>query len=225
MSTVAPSTPSPAPQTAAQTSPQTAARTSTAGAGAFLREFLRDPLRTASALPSSRVLALAATAPVPATGDPVVVELGPGTGAFTDVIAERLGGRGHHLAVELNPRLAALLRARHPGLDVAVADAAELPALLAARGLARAHVVVSGLPWAAYPREEPWLTDVVAGCLHPDGALTQFGYSVTRALPPARRLRRRLAAAFEEVVHGRAVLANLPPAFVLTARRPRPPQG
>ena len=57
----------------------------------LLAEFLRDPLRTASALPSSRALALAATAPVPATGDPVVVELGPGTGAFTDVVAERGG--------------------------------------------------------------------------------------------------------------------------------------
>ncbi|MEJ8277947.1 class I SAM-dependent methyltransferase [Pseudonocardia spirodelae] len=196
-----------------------------AGTGTFLREFLRDPVRTASALPSSRALARAVTAPVPETGDPVVVELGPGTGAFTDVIAERLGGRGHRLAVELNPRLAASLRERHPGLDVAVADAMDLPALLAERGLGGADVIVSGLPWAAYPLREPWLTDVVAGALHPDGAFTQFGYTLTRSLPPARRLRARLAGAFEEVVHGRAVTANMPPAFVLTARRPRAVRG
>lgn len=192
-----------------------------AASGAFLREFVRDPLHTASCLPSSRALAVAACAPVPQTGDPVVVELGPGTGACTDVIADRLGGRGHHLAVELNPRLAGVLRRRHPGLDVAVADAIDLPELLAARGLEGADVVVSGLPWAAHPAEGPPLTEVIAGSLRPGGACTQFGYACTRRLRPARRLRARLGEAFEEVVVGRTVLANLPPAFVLTARRPR----
>lgn len=191
------------------------------GSAAFLREFVRHPLHTASCLPSSRALALAAGAPVPETGDPVVVELGPGTGAVTDVIAERLGGRGHHLAVELNPRLAALLQRRHPGLDVAVADARDLPTLLAERGCGGVDVVVSGLPWAAYPAVGPRLTDVVAGVLHPAGAVTQLGYVWTRWMPPARRLRAWLGDAFEEVVVGRSVLANLPPAFVLTARRPR----
>ncbi|MBC3191499.1 SAM-dependent methyltransferase [Pseudonocardia sp. C8] len=201
-----------------------AARPATApiGSGAFLREFLRHPVRTASCLPSSPALAAAAGAPVPETGDPVVVELGAGTGAFTDVIARRLDGRGHQLAIELSPRLAELLQHRHPGLDVAVADAGELPRLLEERGLGGADVIVSGLPWAASPAQRPWLTEVLAGSLHPDGAFTQFGYTWTRRLPPARRLRERLAEAFEEVVVGRSVLANLPPAFVITARRPRP---
>ncbi|MEQ3552439.1 SAM-dependent methyltransferase [Pseudonocardia nematodicida] len=193
----------------------------TTGTAPFLREFLRDPVRTASALPSSRSLARAVTAPVPETGDPVVVELGAGTGALTDLIAEKLGGRGHQLAVELNPRLAALLARRHPGLDVAATGAAELPRLLAERGLAGADVVVSGLPWAAYPARGPQLTDVIAGTLHDGGALTQFGYAATRWAPPARRLRQRLGEAFEEVVVGRTISGNLPPAFVLTARRPR----
>ncbi|MEU6698406.1 SAM-dependent methyltransferase [Pseudonocardia sp. NPDC046786] len=208
-------TPSPAP------APPTGPRT--ARPGAFLREFLRDPLHTASLLPSSRPLAAAASGPVPGTGEPVVVELGPGTGAFTGAIAERLGGRGHHLAVELNPRLAGLLERARPGLDVAVADALALPALLAERGLGRADVVVSGLPWAAHPATGRTLSAVLAGSLHPHGVLTQFGYTCTRSLPPARRLRRELAAAFADVTCGPTVWANLPPAFVLTARLPRHP--
>ena len=190
-------------------------------AGVFLREFVRHPVHTASCTPSSRALAEVMCAPVPADGDPVVVELGPGTGAFTDLIAERLGGRGHHLAVELNPRLAALLQRRHPGLDVAVAPAAELPALLAERGLAGCDVVVSGLPWAAWPETTPLLTEVLAAALHPDGALTQFGYAWTRRARPARRLRHRLDQVFAEVVSGPAILRNVPPAFVHTARWPR----
>lgn len=187
----------------------------------FLGEFLRDPARTAAPAPSSRALAATVCAPVPGTGEPVVVELGPGTGAFTDLVQERLGGRGHHLAVELNPRLAALLGRRHPGLDVAVAGAAELPALLAARGLGGADVVLSGLPWAAYPVTGPRLTDVIAGSLRPGGAFTQFTYVWSRWARPARRQHRWLRAAFEEVVASRTVWPNLPPALVYLARRPR----
>lgn len=195
------------------------------GTGAFLREFVRDPARTAAPAPSSRALAAMVCAPLPATGDPVVVELGPGTGAFTDVIAERLGGRGHHLAIELNPRLAALLARRHPGLDVEVAGAARLPDLLASRGLGGADVVVSGLPWAAYPVTGPRLTDVIAGSLRPDGAFTQFTYVWSRWAPPARRQHRWLRDAFEEVVPSRTVWPNLPPALVYLARRPRAAAG
>lgn len=197
-----------------------------AARGRFLGEFLRDPARTAAPAPSSRALAEVVCAPLPATGDPVVVELGPGTGAFSDLVQERLGGRGHHLAVELNPRLAALLGRRHPSIDVAVAGAAELPALLAERGLGGADVVVSGLPWAAYPEPgracaAPRLTDVIAGALRPDGAFTQFNYVWSRWAPPARRQHRWLREAFEEVVASRTVWPNLPPALVYLARRPR----
>ena len=49
----------------------------------FVREFVRSPLRTASIVPSSSRLAEQMVAALPAEGDPVVVELGPGTGAFT----------------------------------------------------------------------------------------------------------------------------------------------
>ncbi|MET0191684.1 MAG: SAM-dependent methyltransferase [Pseudonocardia sediminis] len=194
---------------------------STAERARFLGEFLRDPARTAAPAPSSRALAEVVCAPVPGTGDPVVVELGPGTGAFSDLVQERLGGRGHHLAVELNPRLAGMLRRRHPAIDVAVAGAAELPALLAQRGLGGADVVVSGLPWAAYPTTGPRLTDLIAGSLRPDGAFTQFTYVWSRWAPPARRQHRWLHDAFEEVVASRTIWPNLPPALVYLARRPR----
>ena len=138
----------------------------------------------------------------------------------TDLLQQRLGGRGQHLAIELNPRLAGLLRQRHPGVDVAVAGAAQLPELLAARGLGGADVVVSGLPWAAYPVTGPRLTDVIAGSLRPDGAFTQFTYVWSRWAPPARRQHRWLREAFEEVVASRTIWPNLPPALVYLARRP-----
>ncbi|WFE30153.1 methyltransferase domain-containing protein [Solwaraspora sp. WMMD791] len=190
--------------------------------GTFLREFLRAPTRIGAVAPSSRRLAEAITAPIPERGAPVVVELGPGTGAFTGVIQDRLGGRGRHLAVELSPTLADLLADRHPQVEVITGDAAQCRSLVTARGVTAADVVVSGLPWVSFPRDlQLAALDSVCDVLTPDGAFTTFAYVLTAQTPPARRFRQLLRDRFEEVVMGRTVLANLPPAFVYHARRPR----
>lgn len=188
----------------------------------FFGQFVRSPATIGALAPSSQRLAEVVCAPVPERGDPVIVELGPGTGPFTAEIQRRLGGRGHHLAVELNERLATLLAGRFPAADVVCDDAARLPELLAERGLSRADAVVSGLPWAAFPRDlQLRLMDAVTSVLSPVGAFTTFSYIHAIPLPPARRFRELLAERFEEVVPGRTVWRNAPPAFVFHARRPR----
>lgn len=183
----------------------------------FFQEFLRSPLTTASAIPSSRTLSEQMAAPIPDEGEPVVVELGPGTGAFTEVIRRRLDGRGRHLAVELNPRLADVLAKRFPDVDVVVADAERLPELLADRGVL-ADVVISGLPWAAYRGR---LTEAVAAAMRPAGAFTQFTYTWTRWAGPSRRQLAGFRRCFEEVVLSRTIWGNVPPALVHVMRRPR----
>jgi phospholipid N-methyltransferase len=189
----------------------------------FLREFLRAPLRTGAMTPSSRRLAAAMVEPIPETGDPVVVELGPGTGAFTTAIQSRLHGRGRHLAVELNPLMADRLAARQPAVEIITGDGANLPELLAVRAVTGADVVVSGLPWAAFPaRTQQTVLESVVSVLAVGGAFTTFGYGLTRWTAAARHFRRLLGERFEEVVIGRYVTGNLPPAFVYHARRPRP---
>ncbi|MFJ4467096.1 class I SAM-dependent methyltransferase [Streptomyces sp. NPDC089424] len=190
----------------------------------FLWEFLRSPLTVGAVAPSGRALAEVAAASVPSgAGEPVVVELGPGTGAFTAVIQRRLGGRGRHVAVELNARFAARLALAHGGVDVVRADARDLPAVLAERGLSGADVVVSGLPWAAFSsREQGDVLQAVTEVLPADGVFTTFAYVHARWMAPARRLSRALHARFDEVVVGRTVWGNLPPALVYHCRRPVP---
>jgi phosphatidylethanolamine/phosphatidyl-N-methylethanolamine N-methyltransferase len=187
----------------------------------FLLEFARDPLTVGAVAPSGSALARVATAAVPRTGSPIVVELGPGTGAFTGAIQRRLAGRGRHIAVELNPRFARQLGALHPGVDVVTADAADLAAVLAQRGIGRVDVVVSGLPWAAFAeRRQRDLLGAVAAALPPHGVFTTFAYVHTRWFPPARRLLLALRSRFEEVVVSRTEWANVPPALVYYCRRP-----
>lgn len=189
---------------------------------AFLREFLRAPFTVAAVTPSGKQLADVVTATVPRTGAPLVVELGPGMGAFTAAIQHRLAGRGRHLAIEINARFADRLAARYPQVDVAVTDARGLRDVLTQHGYDHADVIVSGLPWAAFaPGRQDDLLDAVVDSLAPNGAFTTFAYTHTRWAPPARRLRRVLRSRFEEVVLSRTVWTNLPPAFVYYCRRPR----
>jgi phosphatidylethanolamine/phosphatidyl-N-methylethanolamine N-methyltransferase len=191
-------------------------------AALFFGQFMRSPGTTGAVAPSSRRLAKVVATPIPERGDPVVVELGPGTGVFTDEIQRRLGTRGDHLAVEINPRLAALLAHRHPRAKIIVADAVGLPALLTEHGHEQADVVISGLPWGAFPAGlQDNLLGAIREVLTPDGAFTTFAYVHARTLPPAMRFRRRLLESFEEVVVSRTVWGNVPPAFVYHARRPR----
>lgn len=167
-------------------------------------------------------MAAAATASVPERGHPTVVELGAGTGAFTEEIQRRLRGRGRHLAVELNPELAKLLTLRFPAVGVVAENAAELPRILAKHDIRRADVVISGLPWALFPvAAQRDILHAVSTALSPTGSFTTFAYIHARPTRPAARFRRLLTSRFEEVVEGRTIWGNLPPAFVYHARRPR----
>ncbi|KXK63945.1 SAM-dependent methyltransferase [Micromonospora rosaria] len=189
---------------------------------AFLTQFIRHPLTTGAVLPSGSTLARDITATVPQRGHPLVVELGPGTGVFTQAIQQRLAGRGHHLAVELNPTFATGLARRHPTVDVVHADAATLGGLLSERRLAPADVIISGLPWAALPgNRQSAILDAVVGALDTTGVFTTFAYRHALPTRPARRFHRLLTEAFDEVTVGRTVWSNLPPALVYHCRGPK----
>jgi phosphatidylethanolamine/phosphatidyl-N-methylethanolamine N-methyltransferase len=191
--------------------------------GAVLFEqWVRTPGQIGAIAPSSTRLARAISTAIPEHGDPVVVELGAGTGPFTAEIQRRLAGRGRHLAVEINPTFAQLLRNRYSQTEVIEDDACLLPALLAERGLGHADVVISSLPWAVFdPETQELLLTAARDVLAPHSVFSTFAYAHAAPLPRARRFRELAARHFEEVIPSRTVWRNLPPAFVLHARRPR----
>ncbi|WP_240157236.1 class I SAM-dependent methyltransferase [Pseudonocardia broussonetiae] len=183
----------------------------------LLREFLRAPTSVATLTASSDALVAAMLAPLELDGDPVVVELGAGTGRVTDALARALGGRGRHVAVELNPALAARLAARHPGVTVVPGDAGDLPALLRGLGIERVDAVSSLLPWVAWAAAP--IARRAGAVLAPGGTFTQVSLLPTAWMPPARRQLAALRAEFGAVTVGGPVWGNLPPARVLVARR------
>jgi len=189
----------------------------------LLREFLRDPTGIAAVMPSSAAMAAVLSVSIPESGEPVIVELGAGTGACTGVIQHRLGGRGRHVAVEVNPTLAELLTERYPNVEVVCGGAKDLPEFLADRGTPSADVIISTLPWVAFApsaTQRPLLATLVESLVS-GGAYTQAAYAWTRWAPAARRQLRQLQASFEEVVISETIWRNVPPARAYIARRPR----
>ncbi|HKR49554.1 MAG TPA: methyltransferase domain-containing protein [Pseudonocardiaceae bacterium] len=189
---------------------------------AFLAAALRSPATVGAVVPSSPHLAARLAAVVPRVGEPVVVELGPGTGSVTTAIVHRLAGRGRHVAVEIDPVLAEYLRAEYPDVEVLVGDAAELARLLAEHQVPTVDAVVSGLPWSLIEADrQRVIVDATARSLGSGGSFTTFAY--VHALPTmrARQFRGLLGEVFDEVLTTRTVWWNLPPAVTYVCRRPR----
>ncbi|MFJ9381943.1 class I SAM-dependent methyltransferase [Streptomyces sp. NPDC101455] len=176
-------------------------------------EFLRRPLMTGAVAASSRRLAHAMTDGIDLERARTVVELGPGTGAFTDAILARLTPDARLVAIELNPVLATRLSAtrRDTRLTVIQGSAAELAAAVGEP----ADVVVSGLPWTVMPREQRGhILDAVTEVLTPGGRFTTFAYLHAAWTPPARHFTAELSRRFSRLERSTVVWPNLPPAFV-----------
>lgn len=188
---------------------------------AFLSRAVRNPGKVGAVAPSSMHLARAMASVVPTTGSPVVVEIGPGTGALSPAVRERIPSSGRHLAVELDDGMVSYLRGSLPWLEVVHGDAANLEQLLADNGVDRVDAVISGLPWAIFSgADQQDILRQVGRVLAPQGALTTFAYVHALGMSGARQFRRRLGGAFDEVLTTRTVWRNLPPAMAYVCRRP-----
>lgn len=187
----------------------------------FLASALRRPHLVGAVAPSSRELAERLATIVPRHGSPVVLELGPGTGAVSDVIDQRLPDPGTHLAVEIDPAMAAYLQRRRPTMSVLCGDAAELDTLLSEAGVSHVDAMVSGLPWSLFDAAfQRTVLAKVSTVLTPGGGFSTFAYRHAARLSGARRFRALLDEYFDEVVVTRTVWRNLPPAYVYVCRRP-----
>ncbi len=193
--------------------PRERRRDAIAGGWAFFRAWVRDPKRVAAIVPSSTALAAAMTASIAPECAPVI-ELGPGTGVFTEALLGR-GVPEHQIAlVELCEEFAASLQRRFPSATLVQHDASRLGSVEFFGG-ELAGAVVSGLPLLAMTpaRVRRVLQDAFAR-LRPDGAFYQFTYGF-RCPVPARLLARLGLKATRVGV----ALRNLPPAAIYRIER------
>ena len=176
----------------------------------FWRQYLRRPLGVGAVMPSGPKLARAMVAALAPGKDEIVVELGPGTGAFTEqLIAEGVSPQ-NLILIELDPHFAAFLRRRYPAATVVEESAANLPQVLAALKRERVSRILSGLPLRSMNvQKREAITRAMAAALVPGGLVAQFSYFHVPPLP--KSLAERLGLQGKRAGF---VLANVPPAVV-----------
>lgn len=182
----------------------------------FFRSWISDPLRVAAVAPSGRSLSQLITNEITVTCRPVL-ELGAGTGVFTQALLSR-GVREEDLTlVEYGSDFTQMLQRRFPKARVLWMDAAKLahhelfaPATVAA--------AVSGLPLLSMStRKVMAILSGVFGYLQPTGTFYQFTYGPRCPVP--RAILDRLGLKARRVG---GTVRNLPPAAVYRISRRRP---
>jgi phosphatidylethanolamine/phosphatidyl-N-methylethanolamine N-methyltransferase len=179
----------------------------------FLRALVRDPTRVGAVAPSGRALAKLITADL-TPADLPIIELGPGTGAFTEALIARGVPEQALALVEADPSFARNLQTRFPRARVLRMDAAQL-AGVGALFDPPAGAVVSGLPLLSMPPAT--VAAIMRGVLRhtrAGGSLYQFTYLPRCPVPAAVMSQLGL-----EATRIGAAWANLPPGFVFRIRK------
>jgi phospholipid N-methyltransferase len=149
-----------------------------------------------------------------------ILEYGPGTGVFTELILRRLNPAARFAAIELNPEFAQIFRARYPAVTLIQDSVANVRSICDCVGMQSVDCIVSGLPWATFsqPMQVKCLDEMMR-VLKPGGRFVTFAYLHGLALSRARRFAHLLPDYFTSVRTSRVVWLNLPPAFVYRCRR------
>jgi len=126
--------------------------------------------------------------------------------------------------MDINAEFCEELRHRGTGLACEHGSAADLPAIIAARGWTSVDHMLSGLPFASLPAAlSRAILEAVKATLAPGGTFTTFQYVHAYPTPPAVAFRRDMDARFGPMLARRSVVRNLPPAYVLSWRQPDAP--
>ena len=182
--------------------------------------FLRSPRTVGALAPSSRALAEAMVAHVDFSRPARIVELGPGTGALTAPIVERLGPHIKFLAVDIDPAFCDEIQKRWPSVNCVCASAERLDAIVTALDMMPVDHIVSGLPFVSLPAQVTrQILESIAASLRPGGTFTTFQYVHGYRLPSAVAFRKQMSLKMGHKPHIRLVLKNLLPALVMTWKK------
>ena len=183
----------------------------------FFRQWLKNPLGVAAISPSSQQLARQMMAELP-RGARRVIELGGGTGVFTQALLDHGVAPADLLVLELNEDLHQHLQKRFPQVQVACADARQLVEVATPRGFgpeAPVDAVISGLGLLSMPKAtQQAILASAFECVQPQGRFVQFTYG------PANPVAREVLDALDLVARrGSFTWWNVPPATVYVYSR------
>jgi phospholipid N-methyltransferase len=187
-------------------------------AWAFVKHFIKAPSQVGSIWPSSSFLARAMVEGIDWEHD-FIVELGCGTGSVTEEISRRLRNPELYLGFEIQAGLQDRLRMRFQSLRIVADSAEQLEKYLGVQGK-QVHAVLSSLPFTTLDRElTKRIVSRYVGALAPGGLFRLFLYAHTVSLPRNTKFLHELSTQLV-LADKKLILWNLPPAVVMTFRKP-----
>lgn len=181
----------------------------------FWQRYLHRPLGVGAVAPSGPSLAKAMVETLAPGEQDVIVEIGPGTGPFTRALLAAGIEPSQLILIEFDAEFVRHLRRKFPGVTVLQGDASQLPRLLKEQGHDKVPKILSGLPLRSMPSGvRSAITRAMATSLTTQGSLVQFSYFVAPPLAEAE-----VKACGLTGRRAKAVMANIPPAFVWHYRK------
>lgn len=174
----------------------------------FFKEAVKNYKTSGTVVPSSRFLANQMLAPLNFKKAKVIVELGPGNGAITTCILEKLQPETTLICFEINNAFyKELLKINHLQLVVLKKSATNIKEELNKLGFLQADYIISSLPLTILPKE---VTNTILSesksVLPKNGLFMQYQYSLTYF--------KKLKAVFGKNVSITFEALNFPPAFI-----------
>jgi len=181
----------------------------------LLKNFIKSPQATGSIWPSSSFLSNAITSHIGIDKANSVVELGPGTGVITGQIIKKIKHDAKFFVVELNKGLCDIVKDKYPSVRIYNEDPANLVNLKSEQEIEHIDVVISSLPWAAFPENlQKSILDAIHASLKDGGTFATFAYVQGALLPTGLKFRNMLKKYFKKVQTSEVIWRNIPPAFI-----------
>jgi phospholipid N-methyltransferase len=165
----------------------------------FAVNFLKHPKAVGWVFPSSRFLVNQVLKQIDWTQARVIVEYGPGVGAFTHRVLKQMRPDAKLIALEINSEFFRFLSSAlaDPRLHLAQNSAADIDKVLHGLGFSHADYVISGIPFKPMP---PVLRETIIrkthSVLRPKGRLLVYQFS-NAVLPCLERVFARVSRDFE----------------------------
>lgn len=178
----------------------------------FTRQLALQPGATGAIAPSSKSLAKKTIdlADIQTAG--TVVELGPGTGVFTEEILHHIRCDQTFFAIEVNPIFVNATQFRCPDACVHHDAASALPSWLEKHHCTHADRIIASLPWTIFDKpEQKQMMEVISDSLAEDGVFVSIVYLGAKFRTRGRYFINNLQHHFSSVTRTPTVWQNLPP--------------
>lgn len=143
-----------------------------------------------------------------------VVELGPGTGAITEKIMDKISQNCTFFALEINPAFVKIVEKKYPQAVVYSDSAVNIKKYLEKHKIQQCDTIISSLPWTFFDQQtQSEIFGSVYNSLSSGGKMITYSYLHGLFVPSGKRFKRLLNSHFPKVKK-KIVWKNIPPAVV-----------